>query len=95
MTNAMHKRMKHGIRWSDHRAPAPTAKEIATTVFSALLIVLAYLFASYRDAQSGMVEAQAKQAKAEVTLVELLNGNPLVNDDGMVILARIETAGGE
>lgn len=93
-----HKRLKHGLRWYDHNAPMPTVRQIAAAVFMALLILIlivaGYLFVSYRDAQAGMLEAQARQIKTEVALVALLNGDPLINDDGMVILARTETAGG-
>lgn len=90
-----HKRMKRGLRWNNQTPPKPTANEIAATVFMVLLIVLAYLIASYRDAQAGMMEAQAKQIKAEVALVTILNGDPLVIDkeSGMVALAKVEVIG--
>lgn len=93
------KRLKHGLRWSDHRPPGPTLKEtLAATLaglITALLIVLGYLFVSYQDAQAGMIEAQASQIKAEVALVTILNGDPLIidKDSGAVALARVEVYG--
>lgn len=90
-----HKRMKHGLRWSDHRAPGVTIEEIAAAVFAALIVTAGYLYVSYQDAQAGMMEAQARQVKAELSLIALLSEEPLIldKDSGMVALAKIETYG--
>lgn len=90
-----HKRMKHGLRWYDHNAPAPTPKQIAAAAFAALIVTAGWLYVSYQDAQAGMMEAQDGQIKAEVALVTILNGDPLVLDkeSGMVALAKVETSG--
>lgn len=92
--SAFNKRMKRGLRWSDHRAPGPTLKEIAMAIFAALVVVIGYLFVSYKDAQAGMIEAQERQIKTEVALVTLLNEDLLVDmDSGMAIWAKVETYG--
>jgi hypothetical protein len=95
MTNAMRKRLKHGLRWSDHRAPPPSVRQIAAAVFAALIVIIGYLFVSYKDAQAGMMEAQERQIKIEVAFVTLLNGDPVVLDkeSGTVALAKVEVIG--
>lgn len=92
---SINKRLKHGLRWSDHRAPPPSAKQIASAVFSALIVTAGWLYVSWSDAEAGMMEAQAKQIKTEVALVTLLNGDPLIIDkpSGTVALARVEVYG--
>lgn len=85
-------RMKYGLLWSDHNLPAPSKSDTAKAVIAALVVTLAYIFASYSDAKAAMIEASTAKARAEVNLVALMNGGVLVDrDSGMAIGANIIT----
>lgn len=95
-TRHMRQRLKHGLLWRTHKAPWPSLVDWLFTLLCLMAVLSAYLFAANSDAKSGMDEAQARQIRAEVALVALLNEQPLIDkESGLAIVARIEAYGGD
>ena len=80
-------RLRNGLYWEGSKRPVPSWYAWVHIAVVILAISLAYVVVSLNDARTGLLQAEAGQVKAEVTLVHLLNGEVLEDKENKLALS--------